>query len=91
MKQVIVSFSGGRTSAYLCSLIKKSHPDAVFVFMDTGAEHPKTYRFIRECDDYFDLKFLVQNAPCIYGVLYFDNISRQTFKLWPMSLMSIIS
>ena len=26
MKQVVVSFSGGRTSAYLCSLIKESHP-----------------------------------------------------------------
>jgi len=45
MKQIVVSFSGGRTSAYLCSLIKGLHPDAVFVFMDTGAEHPETYDF----------------------------------------------
>ena len=58
MKQIVVSFSGGRTSAYLCSLIKKLHPDAVFVFMDTGAEHPATYDFVRKCNDYFDLNLI---------------------------------
>ena len=51
MKQMVVSFSGGRTSAYLCSLIKKLHPNAVFVFMDTGAEHPATYDFVRQCNE----------------------------------------
>jgi hypothetical protein len=47
MKKV-VSFSGGRTSAYLCHLMKEKYGDEVeFVYMDTGAEHPKTYEFIR--------------------------------------------
>lgn len=41
----IVSFSGGRTSAYLAWLMRDS--GAKFVFMDTGAEHPKTYDFVR--------------------------------------------
>jgi len=58
MKQPVVSFSGGRTSAYLCSLIKKLHPEAVFVFMDTGAEHPATYDFVRKCNDYFGLNLI---------------------------------
>ena len=58
MKQIVVSFSGGRTSAYLCSLIKGLHPDAVFVFMDTGAEHPETYDFVRKCNDYFCLNLI---------------------------------
>ncbi len=57
-KQVVVSFSGGRTSAYLCCLIKKLHPDAVFVFMDTGAEHESTYEFIKQVNDYFDLNLI---------------------------------
>ena len=57
MKQ-IVSFSGGRQARSLCSLIKKLHPDAVFVFMDTGAEHPATYDFIRQCNDYFGLNLV---------------------------------
>lgn len=55
MKKV-VSFSGGRTSAYLCYLMKEMYEDDVdFVFMDTGAEHPKTYEFVRKCNEHFGL------------------------------------
>lgn len=55
MKKV-VSFSGGRTSAYLCYLMKEKYGDDVdFVYMDTGAEHPKTYEFIRNVNREFNL------------------------------------
>ena len=56
MKKV-VSFSGGRTSAYLCKvMIDKFGRDNVdFVFMDTGAEHPKTYEFIKNVNREFGL------------------------------------
>lgn len=74
MKQIVVSFSGGRTSAYLCSLIKQLHHNAVFVFMDTGAEHPQTYEFIKQCNDYFGLNLVclrpVVNAVQGVGVSY---------------------
>jgi hypothetical protein len=55
--QKVVSFSGGRTSAYLCYLLKTLHPNERidFVFMDTGAEHPKTYEFIKNVNREFDL------------------------------------
>lgn len=47
----IVSFSGGRTSAYLVHLMEQLRKDkgwkVVYVFCDTGAEHDKTYNFIR--------------------------------------------
>lgn len=48
----VVSFSGGRTSAYLVHLLEKRRTKAHsallhHIFMDTGAEHPKTYEFIR--------------------------------------------
>ncbi|MGG4609963.1 phosphoadenosine phosphosulfate reductase domain-containing protein [Providencia sp. Me31A] len=50
-KYHIVSFSGGRTSAYLTYLLKqigeRESLNVKFLFMDTGAEHPKTYEFIR--------------------------------------------
>ena len=51
MKKV-VSFSGGRTSAYLCKLMidEFGRENVDFVYMDTGAEHPKTYEFIRMVD-----------------------------------------
>lgn len=56
MKKV-VSFSGGRTSAYLCKvMIEKFGRDNVdFIYMDTGAEHPKTYEFIKNVDHEFGL------------------------------------
>lgn len=54
MKKV-VSFSGGRTSAYLCNLmIEKFGAENVdIVYMDTGFEHPITYDFIRNCAKWF--------------------------------------
>lgn len=54
MKQVI-SFSGGRTSAFMALEVLKIHPSAEVIFMDTGAEHPKTYEFIRNFAEHFDV------------------------------------
>ncbi|MFN1150209.1 phage N-6-adenine-methyltransferase [Serratia liquefaciens] len=48
--QQVVSFSGGRTSAYLVHLMEQRRAageDVRYIFTDTGAEHPKTYEFIR--------------------------------------------
>ena len=53
-KQVVVSFSGGRTSAYLVWLTKNLGMNAKYVFMDTGAEHPKTYEFVRNVSRNFN-------------------------------------
>lgn len=47
----IVSFSGGRTSAYLVHLMEQRRlagEDVHYVYMDTGAEHKGTYEFIRK-------------------------------------------
>lgn len=54
MKNVI-SFSGGRTSAFMTLEVLKIHPDAEVIFMDTGAEHPKTYEFIRNFSRVFGI------------------------------------
>ncbi|EBC6125612.1 phosphoadenosine phosphosulfate reductase family protein [Salmonella enterica] len=51
----VVSFSGGRTSAHLAHLMRQRDPDTRFVFMDTGAEHPATYQFIRDAVKYWDI------------------------------------
>lgn len=55
----VVSFSGGRTSAYLVHLMeerrKKENLTVKYLFMDTGAEHPKTYEFIRNVVDHFGI------------------------------------
>lgn len=50
----VVSFSGGRTSAYMLWHIVHAHggrlpPDVLVVFANTGKERPETLRFVHEC------------------------------------------
>lgn len=72
MSNHVVSFSGGRTSAYfvwlVLSLIKSGWWEkniggkVYFIFMDTSAEHPKTYKFIREVVGNFGIELV-----CLQG------------------------
>jgi hypothetical protein len=45
----VCSFSGGKTSAYMGA--ECDHD--VYVFANTGLEHPKTLEFVNKCDKYF--------------------------------------
>lgn len=62
----IVSFSGGRTSGYMVHLMEQKRIndgwDVEYVFMDTGAEHPKTYEFIRNCVEHFGIELTCLRA-----------------------------
>ncbi|WP_272536947.1 phosphoadenosine phosphosulfate reductase family protein [Providencia sp. PROV206] len=53
------SFSGGRTSAFMVHLLErkaaKENLTIKHVFMDTGAEHPKTYEFIRNVAKHWNI------------------------------------
>ena len=64
----VVSFSGGRTSAYLVYLMEQKRKietwDVDYVFMDTGAEHPGTYDFIERCAKEFGI-----NLTCLKAVI----------------------
>ncbi|MDO6385628.1 phosphoadenosine phosphosulfate reductase family protein [Uliginosibacterium sp. 31-12] len=53
-----VSFSGGRTSAYMSIWLKQhlsERYDMKFVFANTGWEHPDTLRFVNEVDNRYNL------------------------------------
>lgn len=70
----VVNFSGGRTSAYLVYLFeqaKKMQPElkVEYVFCDTGAEHPKTYDFIRQVVRHFNINLtcIRTHIPLEYG------------------------
>lgn len=56
--KTIVSFSGGRTSAYMAKMmlsqIKKS--DLAFVFANTGKEYEETLEFVERCSDEWGIK-----------------------------------
>ena len=48
----VVSFSGGRTSAYMLRQVLDNNEnlsDLVVTFANTGKEHPATLEFVREC------------------------------------------
>lgn len=82
----VVSFSGGRTSAYLVHLMEQRREreglNVEYIFMDTGAEHPKTYEFIKQCVEHFGIKLTVIKAKVTqtkgvgitYGVFNVDDI-----------------
>ena len=58
MEKIIVAFSGGRTSAYMCWWLQEnmSHLyDLHFVYANTGLEHEKTLKFVNLVDEYFRL------------------------------------
>jgi len=56
----VVNFSGGRTSAYMVHLFetRKQTEDinVEYIFQDTGAEHPATYKFIRDIVDHWGIE-----------------------------------
>ncbi|MGM3159923.1 phosphoadenosine phosphosulfate reductase family protein [Dickeya undicola] len=55
----VVSFSGGRSSAYLVNKMEVhsfwNNKQSRNVFMDTGLEHPGTYKFIRNIINEWDI------------------------------------
>ena len=62
MKKLLISFSGGRTSAFMCKLILE-HPkykdvEKLFVFANTGKERNETLRFVDKCDQKFGLNLV---------------------------------
>ena len=53
----VVSFSGGRSSAYMCWRLKReySHLKMAFVYANTGKELEETLVFVQRCSDEFGL------------------------------------
>lgn len=51
---LFVSFSGGRTSAYMVDILLKKYGhiyQLVILFANTGQEHDETLEFVRKCDE----------------------------------------
>jgi len=70
MQDLTVSFSGGRTSAYMCWYLinyKSSEYNLHFVFANTGQEHENTLKFVDQCDKFFDLKLVWLESVAHYG------------------------
>jgi hypothetical protein len=56
-----ISFSGGRTSAYMLYHVLQAHngklpEDAIVVFANTGKEHNATLQFVKDCETNWNVK-----------------------------------
>lgn len=74
-----ISFSGGRTSAYMTKLLIDNWSDKydfIVVFANTGMEHPKTLDFIHNCDTVFGF-----NTVWVEGVVHHGERKGSTHKL----------
>ncbi len=85
---LFVSFSGGRTSGYMCWWLlnnKADEYDFIFTFANTGAEHEKTLEFVNECDVRWGLNLVwleakvnpEVGAPIEFSVVDFKTASRK--------------
>jgi Phosphoadenosine phosphosulfate reductase family len=74
-----ISFSGGRTSAYMTKLLIDNWSDRyefIVTFANTGLEHPKTLEFINNCDKVFGF-----NTVWLESVVQHDKRSAPTHKI----------
>lgn len=61
MSNILVTFSGGKTSGYMSRMIKLSMSGShnlLFAFANTGQEHEKTLEFVDQCDREFGLNLV---------------------------------
>ena len=59
MKNILITLSGGRTSAFMATLINElpqyKDYNKLFLFANTGKELPETLDFINRCSTEFDI------------------------------------
>ena len=78
-KKLLVSFSGGETSAFMSQWLlrnKKDEYDMVFVFANTGEENEETLEFVDRCDKEFDL-----NVVWVEAVVYHNERKGTSHKI----------
>lgn len=80
----IISFSGGRSSAFMVLEVLKRNPNAEVIYADTGAEHPATYRFIKDFARVTGIKIT-----CLRGVVPEGVASRRGKKRkWGVQILT---
>jgi hypothetical protein len=92
MKNLLVSFSGGETSAYMGQWLKRHYKELgyeniVFVFANTGLENEQTLEFVDKCDKHFGLNVHWVEAKVIfhagvgttYTITNFENANRNGY------------
>lgn len=87
MTNLLISFSGGRTSAFMTHWLLNNAQDKynmVVVFANTGREHEETLKFVKRCDDELGFKTVwieavtgpVFGTPIMYRIVDFETAAR---------------
>jgi len=84
INNLLVCFSGGKTSAYMTKKIKESFTgDLRVVFANTGQENDETLEFVRDCDRYFGFETVwleaevqERNTATSFKVVDFESANR---------------
>ena len=87
MPPLLVSFSGGRTSAFMAKFLKEQYKgkrEMLFLFANTGKEKEETLIFVNKCDKEFDLNLVWLEADVneekgkgtTYKIVDFETASR---------------
>lgn len=86
MPPLLVSFSGGRTSAFMAKFLKERYPnrEMLFAFANTGKEKEETLIFVDKCDKEFGLNLVWLEADVnkekgkgtTYKIVDFETASR---------------
>ncbi len=85
---LLVSFSGGRTSAFMANRLKRDYQhafDMIFVFANTGQEDERTLVFADRCDKEWGLNLVWVEAvvhhderkSCTHRIVTFETASRR--------------
>ena len=88
MSRLLISFSGGETSAFMAQWIlnnwRDRYDEMICVFANTGQENEETLRFVQKCDEAFDLGVVWveavvngQGKGCTHRVVNYWTASRQ--------------
>lgn len=57
-KNILVSFSGGETSAFMIKYLQENYNNhnLIYVFANTGEENEETLVFVKKCEEFFNIK-----------------------------------
>lgn len=68
-KRLLISFSGGETSAYMSHLLinSKNYEEIIVIFANTGQENEETLQFVDSCDKLFGLNVVWLEAKVFQG------------------------
>lgn len=77
-----LSFSGGRTSAYMARQVQLANPgkDITYLFANTGKEREETLRFVQRCDEEWGLGVIwieFRDSDAGFTLVDFETASRQ--------------